>query len=141
MQTKRMGARPVYNNDSNNTQFTYASKCVCVCVAPAVGANKTECSRYGGFFLVPATVCKCLDGVRHAIRRYVTLGNCPDVWLVFSYMYAGLLVERENRQQTDRERKKASGQDVPRCSSLTFFLFFSLLPHGVQYGSFVISAR
>jgi hypothetical protein len=46
MQTKRMGARPVYNNDSNNTQFTYASKCVCVCVAPAVrSALGTE-----GFF-------------------------------------------------------------------------------------------
>jgi hypothetical protein len=57
-------------------------------------------------------------------------------------MYAGLLVERENRQQTDREKEKRQAGKMYRGAALSpFFLFFSLLPHGVQYGSFVISAR
>jgi hypothetical protein len=54
-------------------------------------------------------------------------------------MYAGLLVERENRQQTDREKEKRQAGKMYRGAALS--PFFSLLPHGVQYGSFVISAR
>ncbi len=87
MQTKRMGARSIQQRQQQHTVYVRIKVCMCVCVTVCV-APAVQCSLYGGifFFLVPATVCKCLDGVRHAIRRYVTLGNCPDVWLVFSYV-------------------------------------------------------
>jgi hypothetical protein len=49
-------------------------------------------------------------------------------------MYAGLLVERENRQQTDRERKKKKGKRA-RCTEVQLSHLFSFFLSSTPWGA------
>ena len=119
-------------NQQHTVYIRIKSNIVC-CVHAVVGNRDRVFSERP-----PSPICKCLNGVRHAIRRYVTLGNCLDVWLCTVCTTYGIFRffnrERKCTQEQTRDRTRIG----IRWTCRTFVQRCSSLPHGVQYGSFVI---